>query len=155
WVRIFAGRIVAVTHGPHFFDKVGRVSAHRPLVTVGADLAFDIEIVEQDKLAGNTVEIGSSFLREEAKRRVSVTFRHVAQHLVVGAVFLDDIETVFDWGMFAGALRDGMIQWSRSGTERSRVQRAAAVGLGGVHGELLFDPVASGKVDEAQGSPEK
>ena len=88
--------IAPVAKRPGPLDEVGGISAHRPFVSVGADLAVDVEVVEQHELAGQGVVVGRDGLGEEAKVRVAVAFGHVAEDLVVGAVFLDDVDDILD-----------------------------------------------------------
>jgi len=59
---------------------------------VGAEQAGAIGVIEQHKLARQFVLIGGDSLAKNAQRRVAVALRHIAQHLVVRAVFLDDID---------------------------------------------------------------
>ena len=72
-------------------------------MAVGADIAVDVEIVEQDEFARQLVEIGREVLAEEDQRRVAVAFFHVAQHLIVAAILLDDVDDVLDVGERARA----------------------------------------------------
>ena len=86
-------------------------------MAVGADFGVHVEIVQQDELAGELVQVGRDALGEEAQLRVAVALRQVAEDLVVGAVFLDDVDAVFDrarlgragWGSGSPARAD--LRW--------------------------------------------
>src|SRR5260370_30485133 len=65
-------------------------------MAVHADLAIAVEIVEQHELPGELVVIGGDFLAEDGEARVAVALTEISQHLVVRAIFLDDVEHVLD-----------------------------------------------------------
>ena len=52
--------------------------------------------------------IGRNAVAENAERRHPAAFGHVAQYLVIGAVFFDDIDHVLEHRRFADALRYGL-----------------------------------------------
>ena len=74
-------------------------------MAVGADIAVDVEIVEQDEFARQLVEIGRGVFAEEDQRRIAVALFHVAQHLIVAAIFLDDVDDVLDFGERVGLIQ--------------------------------------------------
>ena len=92
-------------------------------MAVVADLGVDVEVVEQDELAGERVGVGRDLLAEEAEARIAVAFRHVAEDLIVGAVFLDDVEDVPDRRCAADRARD------RRGRGSSRRPQAHGVAV--------------------------
>ena len=94
--RIGNAAVAAIAQRPDPLDEVGGIGAHRPFVAVGADLAVDVEVVEQHELAGQGVMVGRDRLGEQAEVRVAVAFGHVAEDLVVGAVLLDDVDDILD-----------------------------------------------------------
>ena len=94
--RIGDAAVAAVAERPDPLDEVAGVGPHRPFVPVGADLALDVEVVEQHELAGQGVVVGRDRLGEQADARLAVALGHVAEDLVVGAVLLDDVDDVLD-----------------------------------------------------------
>ena len=88
--------LAAVAERPGPFDVVGGVRPHGPFVPVGADLAFDVEVVEQHELADQGVMVGRHLRGEEAEARLAVALGEVAEDLVVGPVLLDDVDAVRD-----------------------------------------------------------
>ena len=79
---------------PQFANIVSGLSSRGPEVTVGADVAIHVEVVEQDELPRQSVLIGCYSLAEEHQVRFAVAFPDVAQHLIVGPILLDDIDNV-------------------------------------------------------------
>ena len=53
-------------------------------------------VVQQRKLLRQRVVVRRDIASEFHERRIAVPLRHVSEHLVVGAVFLDDVEHVLD-----------------------------------------------------------
>ncbi len=94
--RIGDAAIAAIAERPDPLDEVAGIGPHRPFVAVGADLALDVEVVEQHELADQGVVVGRDGLGEQADARLAVAFGHVAEDLVVGAVLLDDVDDVLD-----------------------------------------------------------
>ena len=76
-------------------------------MTVSAEDAAAIGVIEQNEITHHLVLIGREFLTKDTKRRIAVSFQHVAEHLIVRAVFFDDIDDVFDGAGFADAFRNG------------------------------------------------
>src|SRR2546423_5560510 len=77
--------------------------AVRPLVAIAALHARAISIVEQHKFAGDLVLVRSAFFSEDAEIGIAVSLLHVAEHLVVSAVLLQDINHVFEKARLADA----------------------------------------------------
>src|ERR1035438_1569243 len=102
WILRFEIVVVAalgVHAGPHLLHVIGGDGRGGPVLAVG------VEIIEQDEFARQFVEVGGGVFPEEDQRRVAVALSHVAQHLVVGAVFLNDVDDVFDVGERAGLIQ--------------------------------------------------
>jgi hypothetical protein len=95
-------------------DEIARVSAHGPLVTVGADGGFRVKIVEQDEVTGQLMLVRRHFFREQTEVRVAVAFLHVAQDLIVRAVLLDDVEDIFDGARVAGRQAESGLSLGRA-----------------------------------------
>ena len=87
-------------------------------MAVGAHIAVHIEIIEQHELARDLVFVGRDLFPEQHEGGIAVAFLHIPEHLVVGAVFLNDVDDVLD-----GRERIGGVQF--------------LVAVGGVgHGDL-------------------
>ena len=142
--------VVAVAERPALLDEIGRVSAHRPFVAIGADFALDVEVVEQHKFARQLVMIRRDALRENAERRIAIAFRHVTQHLIVSAVLLDNVENVFNGRLLAHLPRNGVARELFQQRVRSRHDGHARVGALRPVLELIVQLVAPGQVDDLQ-----
>ena len=92
--RTSAARRVVRRH--RLLDVVGRVGRHRPVVPVGAHLGVDEEPVEQSEPLGERVMIRRHGARKEHQRRIAVALRDVAEHLIVRAVLLEDVDHVLE-----------------------------------------------------------
>ncbi len=128
-IREFARLVMSIIHGPHLFDEIRRIRGHTPFVAVRADLALDIEIVEQNEVSSELMKIRGNPLREQAKFGVPIPLGHIAEDLVVGPVFLDDIQAVLDWRMAADRDRDRAIGGRHGRHTGIRPQRAALISL--------------------------
>ena len=65
-------------------------------MTVGREDAAAVGVVEEHELAGERVLVGRDLGAEDAEFGPAVALGHVAEHLVVGAVFLDHVDHVLD-----------------------------------------------------------
>src|SRR5439155_25583147 len=95
-----------VLGGPGLFHVVRGVSAHGPVMTVGAHLGINVEVVHQDKLSREGVVIRCDLFSEKSEAGISVPFRHVAEHLVVRAILFDHIDDMTDRRLLSHAPRD-------------------------------------------------
>ena len=146
----FAAFVVPIAEMPGLFHKVAGVGPHAPFVTGSADLGIAIGIVEGHKLAGDGVLVGSYAFTKNSDRRIAITRLEIAKHLVVGAVFLDDVEDVFDRGLIPDMLWDGMIREVLD-LFGSRT-RDAGIGLGGQVFICASEFGGSGQWDDAEGA---
>src|SRR5262249_29653640 len=93
-VGVVAAAVVAVVG----LAGLLRVSVGRrrggPVPAVGRDLGGGVEVVQGDEVAGQGADVGGAGVVEQVQRGVSVAGAQVAEHLVVGAVFLDDVDDV-------------------------------------------------------------
>ena len=87
--RIRNAAIAPVAQRPEPLDEIGRIGAHRPFMAVGADLALDVEVVEQHEFTRQGVMVGRDRLGKQAEVRVAVALLHIAEDLVISPVFLD------------------------------------------------------------------
>jgi len=139
-ILAFAAGITAGSVGGdltfHVFVGDGAVG---PLVAVGALDPGAVGVVQQDKLPGDPVLVGRELFAEDAEAGVTVAFGHVAENLVVGAVFLDDVDDVLEHAGLAHALGNGPRGLVRARREQRFgepwVTDVAQGGLG-LHGEL-------------------
>src|SRR5205814_2088814 len=69
-------------------------------------LAVAINVVQQHELAHQLVVVGRHVLAEQAKLRRAVPLLDIAEHLVVSAIFLDDVDAVLDRARAAGLRGD-------------------------------------------------
>jgi hypothetical protein len=76
-------------------------------VAVGTENAGAVKVVEQGKLARKAVMVGRDVLAENAQLRVAVALLHVAEHLIIGPVLLDDIDDVLEHARLAMTQRNG------------------------------------------------
>src|SRR5438270_12165243 len=106
-----------------FLRVISHVRSRRPVVPVRTYLGTDEESVENSKPLGQRVMIGRYSAWEKDERRVSVGLRQIAEHLIVCAVFLDDVNHMLEWGIFLLRLRqapaDGRGNASRESIEVS------------------------------------
>ena len=100
--------------------------AVRPLMAVGAENARAIGVVEQDELTHHLVVVGRDLLAEDAERRVAVALGQIAEHLVVGAVLLDDVDDVLEDARFADALGHGPGRLVRARRQLGLLQQTVA-----------------------------
>ena len=75
-------------------------------------IAGTVVVVEQRELLGQRVVIRRDVASELHERRIAVALRHVAEHLIVGAVLLDDVEDVLDRRPLAEMHRDRIVRRS-------------------------------------------
>ena len=119
----------AIDQRPDLFDVIGGVGGHAPFVAVGAYLAVNIEIVQEHELPGQRVVIRGNALGKNAQPRLAVALRNIAENLVVGAVFLDDVDAVFDRARLAKLARDRIARlrratgWTAVGVEPDNTRR--------------------------------
>ena len=102
----------AVIGRPQFFDDIRRVSAHREGMAVVADLRVHVEIVELRELTNQRVGVGRDVFPEQRQRRIAIAARDIAEHLIVGSVFPDDVKHVLDRRRSADSPRDRTGDWS-------------------------------------------
>ena len=67
---------------------------------VSAEDAGTINIIEQDELMRQLVLVGGDPLPKHAERGIAVTLWQITEYLIVGAVFLDDVDDVADPRIF-------------------------------------------------------
>jgi len=93
-------------------------------VAVTGDVAAVIEIIENAELASKLVLVRSDVLAIHGERRIAVTDSQIAEHLIVGAILLDDVDDVAD---FVSAAREDY----PIGIAAQRVSFRNLLGIGG------------------------
>ena len=119
-------------------------------MAVGADFAIDVEIVKLDEITGQFVVVGRYIFGKQAERRVAITLRQISQHLIVGAVFLDDVNTVTNRTLPTDPGGDrivGRAGWGSAGPAGARWTTPTAA-LGELT-QALLESFATGKIDDA------
>ncbi len=100
--------VVAAARGvrvrPHALHVSGRDGGARPVVPVGADVGIDVEVVQQHELARQPVVVRRHFFSEQREGRIAVADAEITEHLVIGAVLLDDVDDVADGAVLAAPL---------------------------------------------------
>src|SRR5438874_13711104 len=87
---------------PGTLGVIGGDGGISPTVSVHADLAVAIEVVQQDVLAGELMVIGRDAVTVDGEIGITIArwfaggITKIAEDLVVGAVFFDDIKDIFD-----------------------------------------------------------
>src|ERR1035441_4021370 len=92
--------------------EVGGIGRVGPGVAVDAYFAVAVEIVEDDILACESMLVGRDLLAKDGDLWIAVRFFQVAELLIVGAIFLDDVDDVLDGRRHTDAL------WNDGGRER-------------------------------------
>src|SRR5688572_32019577 len=110
-------------------------------MAVSAHLALDVKVVEQDELTRKLVVVRRDLFREQTKRGIAIAFGHIAEHLVVSAVFFDDVKAILDGGGFARAQRNGVVSLAIGHTGEWRGH--ALVGGGGPALQLCLEALAT------------
>ena len=97
--------LATIADGPGFFDVVGDGGGSGPDVAVARNVAAVVEIVEDAELASELVLVGGDVLAVHGEAWIAVGFGKIAEDLIVGAIFLEDVNNVMDF-VFAGGEGD-------------------------------------------------
>src|SRR5258705_5895197 len=84
-------------------------------MTIGAQNPRAIGVVEQHEIAHQLVLIGGDALAKNAERRIAIAPRLIAEHLIVSAVFFDDVNHMLEYAGLANSLGHGARRdaWTR------------------------------------------
>ena len=93
--------VAAIADGNGLGDVIGNGRRSGPDVAVAGNFAAIVEVVEHAKLLGQRVLVRSDVRAIHGDGRVAVADAEIAEDLIVGAVFLDDVNHVADF-VFAG-----------------------------------------------------
>src|SRR5438445_13796726 len=121
--------IVAVTERPGFFDEVCGIGCHAPFMSISADFAFDIKIIQQHKLTRQLVVIRRDALGKQAKLGVAISLWKIAEDLIVSPILLDDIKTVANRTRLPWLERNRIIRRPRQPNAKVGPQWAASISL--------------------------
>ncbi len=91
--------IVGIRPGPApepLLNVVCRVARVRPLVSVRRQGSAAVEVVQKRELPCQGVMVRRDLLTVLTECRVPVALGHIAQHLVIRPVLLDDVDDVFE-----------------------------------------------------------
>ena len=103
-LEIVGAFLAAIGDLPGLLVVVGSDRGGRPEMAVAGDLAAVVEIVEHSELQSEFVLVGSDVGAVHGERGIAVADFQIAEDLVVGAVFLDDVDHVLDRILAAGEI---------------------------------------------------
>src|SRR5688572_29506734 len=90
------GAVAAILRWPALLVEIRRVCRIRPRMTIDRNLRVAIEVIEQHILFGDLVLVRGHLSSKDTQTRVAVPLWQIAEHLIIGAVLLDDIDDVLD-----------------------------------------------------------
>src|SRR5581483_11623656 len=102
---IVAVLVAAVGDGPGLLDIVGDGGGIGPDVAVTGNVATVVEIIEDAELSRQSMLVGSDVFAVHDEGRVAVGVGQVAEDLIVGAAFFDDVDDMMNL-VLAGGERD-------------------------------------------------
>lgn len=100
------GVTAALVAGPHGVGDF--IGLGEPLVAIGTVAAGGVKVIEENELAGEGMVVGCDSFAEHGEGGITVAFFEIAEDLIVGSVFLDDVDDVFDEAGVTGAFRNGL-----------------------------------------------
>ena len=101
-LEIVGALVAAIADRPGFLVVVAGGGGGGPDVAVSGDFSTVVEIVEHAELQGELVLVGRDVGAVHGERAVAVADFQVAEDLIVGAIFFDDVDHVLDGGRRAG-----------------------------------------------------
>src|SRR5213079_2754970 len=117
---------VPVDLGPGLFVIIAGERAVGPLVPVRRDFAVHVKVVEQHPAACDRVGVGRDGIVEDGELRIAVAAARVSQHLIIGAVFANDVDDVAHGRTRRRAVRGDVAQSRvRVGAQRGHLTRVA------------------------------
>ena len=134
--------VFRVADDPRALVEIGGHRGIAPTVAVDADFTVGVEIIEEDVVAGELVVVRRDLFAEDRETRVAVAdgfaggIPQVAEDLVVGAVFLDDVEDVFNRARIADFGRNDAVAGDRCAREPLGSERGVSPDLGSVGDHL-------------------
>ena len=104
--HVLLGVVAALVLTRGRLGVLGVIALHQPVVALGRVRADVVQVVVETELLGQRVLVRRDLRSELRQARVAVALGHVAVHLVVGAVLLDQHEDVLDRRRVTDARRD-------------------------------------------------
>ena len=95
----------AVAGRPSLFGKVGCISTVRPLVAVFGNFPVDVKVIENHRLVRKLMRVWSDVIAEQHQVGIAVAAAQATKHLIVGAVFANDVQNVLDVAECVASLR--------------------------------------------------
>src|SRR4029077_3000830 len=105
-LKIVRAFLSAVGDGPGFLVVVAGDRCGGPEMAVSRNFSAVVKIIEHAELQRQLVLIGRDVLAEHGERRIAVADFQIAKNLIVGTVFLDDVDDMLDW-ILSAAKGDG------------------------------------------------
>src|SRR5215472_5378110 len=117
-------------------------------MTVDADFAVTVQIVQSNELLSQRVLVGSHVAAENSQSRIAIAFGKIAEYLVVGAVLFDDVNNMLNGRAGADFARNDGGRSRRPGFCQQRIV-VGSVGdyRFGVSGNLRLQIVQGKKFD--------
>ena len=132
-VRLAAGGITPGPAGERALHIITGQGAVGPLMAVGAQNTAAVGVIQQGELGDKFVLVRGHARAEHAQVRAAVACLHVAEHLVISAVFLDEINHMLKHAGLAHPLGHGNGRLVRPRRQPGlRQQRVAQVGQRGL-----------------------
>src|SRR5215469_11620309 len=88
--------MAGISSGPKSRDVIGSGGGHGPEVAVGTNIPIDEEIVVEDKIPRQSVMVRSIGFSKQNQAGVPVPLGYIAEHLIIGAIFFQDVEDVLN-----------------------------------------------------------
>ncbi len=109
-LEIIGSLFAAIGDLPGFFVVVAGDGGGGPEMAVAGNFSAVVEIVEHAELQRQLVLVGRDVGAIHGEGRIAVAGLQIAENLVVGAVFFDDVDHVLDGILAAGELdRSGIV----------------------------------------------
>ena len=93
FTRIFSSSS-SIAGWPVFFEVIGCVGSHGPVMTIGTNFSVDIKIIEQYKFAGESMLVRCDIFTKKNQITIAISFRYISQHLVIRAVLLNNVKDI-------------------------------------------------------------
>src|SRR5258707_6003913 len=94
--NVIAQAGASVVHRDGALHKIRGSSSRAPVPAVAPDLSAIIEVVQSNETPGQFMVVGRKRFRKKVEPGIAIAFFQVTQHLIVSAVFFNDINDVAD-----------------------------------------------------------
>jgi hypothetical protein len=121
--------LAAIADGPGLLVVVGGGGGGRPDVAVAGNFSAVVEVVEHSELQGQLVLVGRDVFAVHGQRWVAIAHGQIAEDLIVGAIFFQNVDHV----------ADGILSARRIRTCRHRSGKIVFFDLLRVGGQILVD----------------